>query len=165
MTSKEFKDTYTKYFDSIRSYIYYRSNDGDLASDISQEVFMKIWNNKEKYDFKNIKSLLYKMANDNFISHYRKEKVQNKYFDHLKFNFKDESNNHNIEYLELKTVYENCLAQLDEKHRTVFLMSRTENLKYKEIAERLEISIKTVEKRMSQTLKELKTKLNVNDLS
>lgn len=162
MTKQDFKQLYDNYFDAVRSYIYYRCSDEDLASDIAQEVFMKVWNKKDSLQNDNLKGLLYKMASDLFVSTYRKGKTAEQYIEHLKFNFKNESQETNIEYQELKQVYENCLAGLDEKCRTVFLMSRIEELKYKEIAERLDISIKTVEKRMSTALKELKIKLNVN---
>jgi RNA polymerase sigma factor (sigma-70 family) len=56
------------------------------------------------------------------------------------------------DYKQLQNNYQQALIQLPEKQRTVFMMSRMEELKYAEIAERLDISIKTVEKRMSNAL-------------
>ncbi|UCH13169.1 MAG: RNA polymerase sigma-70 factor, partial [Bacteroidales bacterium] len=58
-----------------------------------------------------------------------------------------------------KANYVKALSELSEKQRTVFLMARMEGLKYREIAERLNISIKAVEKRMSITLAYLKKAL------
>ena len=165
MTKQDFKHLYNIHFDEVRNYIYYRCGNTELASDVVQEVFMKVWNKKDRLNTNNIKGLLYKMASDTFINNYRKEKVANQYLDHLKLTFKEEEDQKSLEYKELKTVYENCLGSLNENCRTVFLMSRMEEMTYKEIAERLEISVKTVEKRMSQTLKELRLKLNVNGIA
>ena len=72
-------------------------------------------------------------------------------------------NEHNLEYQELKENYEATLSMLPLNQREVFLMSRMEELTYKEIAERLEISVKAVEKRMSLTLKELRKALSYDE--
>jgi RNA polymerase sigma-70 factor (ECF subfamily) len=62
-------------------------------------------------------------------------------------------------YKQLYENYTKALAALSEKQRTVFLMSRMEGLTYHEIAERLDLSIKAVEKRMSITLAYMKRAL------
>lgn len=73
MISKaEFKQLFDKYFDTIRSFIFYRCGDRDAASDMAQDVFMKIWEKREQLDNLNLKPLLYKIANDMVISNYRK---------------------------------------------------------------------------------------------
>jgi len=108
---------------------------------------------------KTIKPLLYKMVNNAFFDHLRKNKVANKYLSRLDLNVNSNSPDEILEFEELKQKYETSLATLGEKQRTVFLMSRMEDLTYKEIAERLSISVKAVEKRMSQALKVLKQKL------
>ena len=156
MTREEFKYIYDQYFDAIRRYLYFRSGNEELASDIAQEAFIKIWEKQFDYENKKIKSLLYKISGDMFISHIRKEKVASEYLKEIKFSFNEDNTGDSLEYNELKQTYEKALAKLNEKQRTVFLMSRIEELKYKEIAERLDISVKAVEKRMSIALAELK---------
>ena len=64
-----------------------------------------------------------------------------------------------MQYNELQANYAKALAALGEKQRTVFLMARMEGLKYHEIAERLNLSVKAVEKRMSIALGYLKKAL------
>jgi len=160
LTREEFKYIYDKYFDAIRSYLYYRSGKEELATDIAQEAFIKVWEKQFEYEEKKIKSLLYKIAGDMFISHIRKENVAREYLKEVKFSFNENRTDNSLEYDELKQRYEKALAKLNEKQRTVFLMSRIEELKYKEIAERLNISVKAVEKRMSIALAELKTAVN-----
>ena len=85
MTAQEFEMVYDAHFDSIRRYLIYRSGDRDLSSDIAQNVFMKVWTKKMEVANGNIKSLLYKMAGEDFISHLRHKKVEINYINTLDF--------------------------------------------------------------------------------
>ena len=121
---------------------------------------MKIWEKKFSYHPTQTKGLIYKIANQLWISHYRKQESKKKYQLTLSSNDFNTQGDQKIEFEELKQKYQNTLSILPIKQREVFLMSRMEDLTYKEIAERLKISIKAVEKRMSQTLKELRKNLD-----
>ena len=159
MTKEEFKVLFDKHFDSVRSYLFYRGADKELATDLAQDVFLRIWEKQLAIEPKGILRLLYKIAGDMFISRYRRETLELNYRKTLKFNDSDVTPEERLQYNELKENYTKALAQLNEKQRTVFLMSRMEGLKYHEIAERLNISVKAVEKRMSNTLAYLKKAL------
>ncbi|MBI9065127.1 MAG: RNA polymerase sigma-70 factor [Marinilabiliaceae bacterium] len=148
----EFKQLFNSKFESLKLYVYYKCGDESLASDITQDVFMKIWENRKSIRKSTVTSLLYTMANNLFISEYRRNKRD------IKLQVKDEmeetqySAEEMYVYLETKKRYENTLNTMPCEAREVFLMSRIEELKYREIADRLQISIKTVEKRMSIAL-------------
>ncbi len=124
----------------------------DIATDITQDVFVKIWEKQMQLDLKNAKYLLYKIAKDMLVSKYRRMEVENKYTNRMQFELTELVTDDSYDYKQLKVKYETALCRLPEKQRTVFMMSRMEELKYAEIAERLDISIKTVEKRMSNAL-------------
>jgi RNA polymerase sigma factor (sigma-70 family) len=159
LTKEEFKVLFDKHFDSVRSYLFYRGADKELATDLAQEVFMRIWEKQLAIEPKGILRLLYKIAGDMFISRYRRETLELNYRKTLKYNDSNVTPEERLQYNELKENYAKALAQLSEKQRAVFLMSRMEGLKYHEIAERLNISVKAVEKRMSNTIAYLKKAL------
>lgn len=150
---------FDQHFDAIRRYIYYRSGDKELATDVAQEAFMKLWEKQVSFDPKNNVGLVYKMASDLFVSRYRHQQVEWEYLKKVELDVEDESPADRMEFAELKNRYEEALGALSEKQRLVFLMSRLDGLKYQEIAERLDVSVKAIEKHMSAALKQLKMKL------
>lgn len=152
MTRAQFKDLFDLHFDSVRNYIYYRSGDAEAATDIAQETFLCIWEKHSSSDHGNITGLLFKIARDKFISQYRREKVISKFRLNARPDSTGRSPEEQMMFEELKDRYEIAIASLPEKQRTVFLMSRMEQLKYNEIAERLGLSVKAVEKRMNLAL-------------
>ena len=156
----EFKSLFETYFDTIRSFIFFRCGDEETASDIAQDVFMRVWEKRDQLSKDNLKALLYKIANEMTISNHRKATNRNDFeqsitlHDELDLSPEDE-----MIFIELRSLYAKALKQMPETQRIVFMMSRNEDLKYHEIAKRLNISIKAVEKRMSSALQFLKTKL------
>jgi len=120
---------------------------------------MQVW--EKQFDLRDgkIKSLLYKMAGDLFISRYRRTEIERNYLNTIELDYHWNSTEQEIEAGELAARYEKSLAELPENQRIVFLMSRNEGLKYGEIAERLNISVKAVEKRMNKALSFLRDAL------
>lgn len=164
MTKEKFQACFDEHFDAIRNYLYYRSGDSELATDLAQDVFLRIWEKQMVLEEGYTKGLLYKMASDNFVSHLRRAKLQNEYLQSMPLAFKTEPVDSSIDYEVLKRQYEKVLSKLPEKQRVVFLMSRMNGLTYQEIAERLTISVKAVEKRMRNALGKLRTELQVGML-
>jgi RNA polymerase sigma-70 factor (ECF subfamily) len=160
LTREQFKDIFDKHFDEVRNYIYYRSGDTELATDIAQDTFIKLW--EKQFDIVNgkIKGLLFKIAGDLFISSYRKQKTAMNFQLNMKPETSGITPEEQLQFNELQATYNKALGNLPEKQRVVFLMSRLEELKYREIAERLEISIKAVEKRMKNALEYLRQAMN-----
>lgn len=160
MDREQFRKFFEAWFDPVRNFVYYHCGDKELSTDIAQEVFIKVWEKKFDINDEKIKGLVYKMAREMTISAYRHSMVEKKYMESLKFEYEESGTDIGPEYNELKERYEKALARLPEKQREVFLMSRNEELKYSEIAERLSISVKAVEKRMTQALSYLRKSLN-----
>jgi RNA polymerase sigma factor (sigma-70 family) len=152
---------YDNHFDNLRRYLYYRSGDQDLSADIAQNVFMKIWKKKIDVSMGNIKSLLFKMGTDEFISNYRRSKIERDYVNSQDFKLVHDTNDQN-DFAEKKQKFEKALMTLTDKQRVALLMNKMEGLTYKEIAKSLNLSQKAIEKRISLALSALKN--NLNDL-
>ncbi len=159
MTEREFKQLFDTHFDEIRNYIWYRCGDGDLASDVAQESFAKLWEKRPYNDSSKLRGLLFKMAGDIFISNYRKKNSELKFRTTLTQKFENKTPEEELQYIELKTKYEKALNEMPETQRVVFLMSRHEKKRYKEIAEVTGLGIKAVEKRMSKALQFIREKI------
>lgn len=152
LDKSEFKILFDNYFGEIRRYLFFKSGDEDLATDLAQDIFVKLWEKQIVIIPETVRPLLYKMANNSFISQYRKEKTKFKFFEVYTPDNEDLSPEDELGYNELLQAYEKALAEMPERQRSVFLMSRVDNLKYQEIADRLGIGVKAVEKRMSFAL-------------
>ena len=146
-----FKEYFDKYFDDIRNYVYYKSSDIQLSEDITQEVFLKLWGNITNIDPITVKSYLYTIAGNLFKNHYNRKKIEFKFISTIEESVA-ESPEFLMEFKEFDKILQKTLANIPEKSRAVFLMSRIDKLTYSEIALRLDISVKAVEKRMKKAL-------------
>lgn len=158
MTRSQFKEIFDNHFDEVRNYIYYRSGDTELATDIAQDTFIKLWEKQFRIDG-GVKGLLFKIAGDLFVSYYRKQKTAMNFTLNMKPKQDDITPEDQVQFNELQEKYNTALIALPEKQRIVFMMSRMEELKYHEIADRLDISVKAVEKRMKNALEYLRQAL------
>ena len=161
MTKEEFKILFDLYFDDIRRYLYYRCGDTTVSTDLAQDTFMRVWEKQMDLLPERDTGLLYKIAGDLFVSHTRRERLRREAPGEIRFEQSGQSPEEVLQLSELQKKYERVLMMLPENQRIVFLMSRTEELTYQEIATRLSLSVKAVEKRMNGALtrlrKELKT--------
>ncbi|NQU33501.1 MAG: sigma-70 family RNA polymerase sigma factor [Bacteroidetes bacterium] len=160
MTRQFFKEIFDNHFDTVRNYIYYRSGDTELATDIAQDAFLRIWEKQIDPYNNNVVGLLIKISGDLLVSNYRKQKVASNFKLNIQPRFDSQSPADTMQFIELKNRYNQALGELPEKQRTVFLMSRMDNLKYHEIAAATGISTKAVEKRMKNALSYLRKELN-----
>lgn len=161
LSASEYKNYFDQYYGAIRSFLYYKVGDAQVAEDIAQDTFVKLWENRHKIERKTIKSYLYAIAGNLAINMLKRQQLRFK-FEHVS---KPGINEQNPEYLvqeaEFAKQLNEVLALIPDGSREVFLMNRIEDLKYREIAERLDISVKAVEKRMSKALQILREKLNI----
>lgn len=159
LEKEEFKILFDTYFEDVRRYVLYRSGDEDIATDIAQDTFMRVWEKQMMIDPQRVKGLLFKIAGDLFISQYRRKQVAMNFLSAFQPGSKSITPEDEINFTELKNAYDAALKSMPEKQRTVFLMNRIDELKYKEIADQLGLSVKAIEKRMSQALEHLKIHL------
>jgi RNA polymerase sigma factor (sigma-70 family) len=159
LEKQTFKQLFEKHFEEIRRYLFFRCGDEELATDLAQDTFLRLWEKQSDIHMETIRGLLYKIAGDLFVTKYRREKSKFNFFNNYTPEVYERSADEELTYQEMLATYEKALETMGEKQRTVFLMSRIEELKYQEIADRLELSVKAVEKRMSQALSHLRQAL------
>lgn len=159
MTQVEFKNIFDANFDEIRSYLFYRCSDKELATDIAQDCFLKLWEKRDRIDPKRVGGLLIKMASDLFINDYQHKKRTQKIFENIRFDHEDYSPEEILTFEQLQEKYELLIEKMPDNQRVVFLMSRIDGLQYREIGERIGLSVKAVEKRMGNALNYLRTSL------
>jgi RNA polymerase sigma-70 factor (ECF subfamily) len=159
-----FTELYNRYKGLLYIYACKITKDDDIAEDLIQEIFINVWDKRQTNNFtSSISSYFYTAIRYKFFDLIDKQKVRADYVQTLQlFIEKGEpiTDNYILEK-ELAATIEKEVYNLPEKMRNVFLMSRKENLSNKEIAERLQISDKTVRNQLSTALKTLKVKLGL----
>jgi RNA polymerase sigma-70 factor (ECF subfamily) len=132
-----------------------------IAEDITQDAFLKIWEKRESIKILTVKSLLYKIAGNMFLNRQEHKKVLFKFINDYQVNEFSDAPDYELEMKEFDKRLQLTLAGMDEKNRVVFLMNRIDDLTYNEIAMNMGLSVKAVEKRMGKALSFLKEKLDV----
>ncbi|MBD0823339.1 RNA polymerase sigma factor [Aestuariibaculum marinum] len=156
---KTYEMIFNIHSESLYNFIYYKCGDQNQAEDIVQEAYIKLWNNCSKVLFKKAKSYLYTVSRNLFLNEVAHQKIV---LDHQSKQIKQnniETPEFLLEEQQFMEKLKRAIANLPEKQREVFLLSRIDKKKYSEISEIVGISIKAVEKRMSQALELLRKQI------
>jgi RNA polymerase sigma-70 factor (ECF subfamily) len=156
-----FDQIFLEWYYPLRNSMYYKTGDMQVAEDLVQDTFLKIWERRETIKPETVKSLLYKIANNLFLNRIEHEKVSFKFVTGYSGNDLSNAPDFELEMKDFDRRLQDTLADLDEKSRTVFLMNRIDELTYAQIADNLGLSVKAVEKRMSKAIAFLKERLDV----
>jgi len=162
--AKSLELLFRRLYPRLVSYANKYLNNTDEAEEIVQEVFFRIWKDREKLDDrKSINGYLFKAVKNNCFNLLQHWKVENKYADLINYVYQSlpEENNayENFIAQELEIDFQKALHHLPVECRKIFELSRFEGLKYQEIAVKLNISIKTVETQMSRALQKMRLQL------
>jgi len=130
----------------------------ETAEDIVQECFIKLWEKKDTLDITgNTTAYLAKMVRNRSLDFLKKKRIQTSELNET-YQGVTKAIDH-LETKDLQSEIDTIIDSLPEKCRQVFVLSRFEELSYKEISEQLDISKKTVEAHISKALKSLRTNL------
>jgi RNA polymerase sigma-70 factor (ECF subfamily) len=152
-----FKVLYYRYFKALFHFLWRQTNNEELSKDLLQEVFSRVWKSRAHLDPRqSLKAYLYRIGHNLVIDHRRQSARQPEY---LADNPGHEPADIVEENFELVENIQAAIQNLPEPVRLVFTMNRFDGAKYAEIAAALNISVKTVEARMSKALAILREKL------
>jgi RNA polymerase sigma-70 factor (family 1) len=156
---KEFIEVFNKLYRPVRSFVYYKTGDMELADDITQDTFEKIWSGKKNIRKDTIGPLLYTIAGNLCKNRFSHNKVEIQFASNFKAQVEVTSPEFELELKEFNQKLQESISALKEKNRVVFLMNRVDELTYNEIAANLGISVKAVEKRMQNALDFLRKRI------
>ncbi len=159
-----FEKVFKDYSKMLRNFIYSKCRDIEQAEDLTQDAFVKLWNNCAKVPIDKAKSYLFTITKNAFFNEIEHKKVELKYKQAKGITVNVEDPDFVLREKEFQKELNEAINKLPVNVREVFLLNRIEKKKYKEIAELLDISIKTVEKRMHAALVSLRKDIKMYKL-
>lgn len=161
-----FARLYKKYWRRLFDSAYKRLLLREECEEIIQELFVDIWAKRETLLVTvSLEAYLFGALRFSIYNLIRSQKIRNAYLDHLTNTREAEQNyiEDRLYYEELARALEKSIENLPEKAKNVYLLSRRDNLTYKEIAQQLNMPVDTVEKQMGKALKILR--MNLKDFT
>lgn len=162
-TKSGYESLFREHYQGLCTYVHFYLKDFAAAEEVVQELFYNLWKKRDELDINtSIKSYLYKAARNQSLNVIKHIEVRENY---KKINEEQRQGSEmhigdEVETIELQDRIQAAINLLPPERKKIFLMSRYEDLKYREIAEKLNISVKTVEAQMGKALRFLKQQLN-----
>jgi RNA polymerase sigma-70 factor (ECF subfamily) len=158
----QFESLFRSSYVSLVRYAKTLIKDQDTAEEIVQDLFFRLWQDREKIKIESsLNGYLFRSVHNRCLHHIEHNKVVERHAAEMLYRQQEspESPSDILHYKELQAKIAGILERLPERCGKIFYMNRFEGLKYAEIAEKLSISIKTVEANMGRALKEFRKEL------
>lgn len=157
------------YFPRLNDFARNVVKDGVISQDIVQDVFVQVWEKKTEIESINLEAYLFRLVRNRCIDYIKHLKVVNNRMQEIQVSSKYEEL-YRIDFIgnepyvlieqELKLKIEKTIQTLPDRCREVFILSRMNGLKNKEIAEKLNINIKNVERHLSRAMQSFRENLS-----
>jgi RNA polymerase sigma-70 factor (ECF subfamily) len=154
-----FERIYNKYWSKLYLSAYNILRDRQVSEDITQEVLVNLWMKRANLQLTSLNAYLYTSVRYQVFNIIRSGKVRADLFNRLEGLFSNNGGEDILSEKDINRLLEQGIAELPEKCRQIFIMSRKEHLSTKEIAERLGIAPKTVENQLTVALNRLRKTL------
>lgn len=158
-----FAEIYDRYWEYMSLYVLKITRSPEDACDIVQDVFVSIWKRRAELMINgSLKAYLLKSVRNLSLRYIEKNISKKGFLASLSLYWKNScvSTTHALEFHELESKLTRVVAQLPPKMQQVFVLSRHENLSYREIAQRLGIAETTVKKQVNNALKLIRTEVS-----
>lgn len=160
---KAFEKLFREYYAPLCHYAARFVKDIDAAEEIVQDFFYNYWKNRETMTIRiSVKSYLYRSVHNNALKYLEQLAVRKRYAETIQSSSSEmelSSLSEELDARELGRIIDSALMELPDRSRQIFRMSRFDGMKYQEIADKLSISVKTVESNMGKALHILREKL------
>ncbi|HLK29754.1 MAG TPA: RNA polymerase sigma-70 factor [Puia sp.] len=131
------------------------------CEDIVQDIFLQLWAKRTSINIKeSLEAYLYSAARYQVFRYIRNHPTESHFFEDVEERIADTSPEIMFQQKEIAKIVDDTVSRLPEKCRTIYKLSREEQLSHKEIAQLLHISTKTVENHLTIALRKLRTSLN-----
>ena len=151
------KEVFHHYFDELCQFLGYYTRDIQLIEDCLQDVFVKLWEEREQIHIFHAKTYLYRASRNRVLNALRNESTRSA---HLERWFKEEMTRQEAEECvnieEFTSVYQEAIERLPEKCKLIYQYCKEMQKSYQQVSQELDISIKTVENQMSIALKKIR---------
>lgn len=155
-----FKDFFDNHYDNIFLYLLNRGMNQQEAEDLTQKAFVYIWENRDNINPDlSLKSYLYRIAYTRMLNHFKQSKETEVLPEQLPLEHANPEEN--AEYEELQSALKKAIKKMPERRRAVFEHCFIQELSYRETAEILSISRKTVENHMAHAYKDVRESLKI----
>ncbi|MBS3807772.1 MAG: RNA polymerase sigma-70 factor [Bacteroidales bacterium] len=151
-----FERVFRDYYEELCYYANRYLKDLDLSEEAVQDVFFRIWTKRQSLNIhESLKSYLYASTRNKCLKMIRSDKMADKYYEYAKHTAPQKVSTpvDELNAAELNRLIERTIRELPGRTQEIFRLSRYQGLKYAEIAERLSVSVKTVEANMGKALK------------
>jgi RNA polymerase sigma-70 factor (ECF subfamily) len=153
---------YRRYSKKVYKFGYSILKSTEDSENLIQDVFLNFWENRRNIEKdSSIKSYIFTITYNSAISFIRKKARESEFVEYLKAlqQTSEEPVNVELEYKELSNKLEEIINKLPQRQKEVYQLHRIEGLNYKQIAERLHISVNTIENHMASALKTIRKNL------
>lgn len=160
ITDKSFREIYDAYFEPICRFLNYYTRNESFIEEVVQDVFVRLWEERETLEIQYIKTYLYNAARNRILNELRDERNRNVLLEQwAKREIENQESTDCVDMTEFTHLLQTTVETLPTACREIFTLSRENNLSYKDIAAQRNISIKTVEAQMGIALKRIREKM------
>lgn len=159
---KDFEALFNDHYSRLCAYAFNFLKEQEGSEEIAQEVFFKLWINRTDIKIESsMESYLYRSVRNACLNLIKHIHIREKYKEHNQeeMTYSEQIDRDPLNASELELKIRASIDLLPEQRKKIFILSRYEQLKYKEIAEQLGLSVKTVENQMGKALQFLRKEL------
>ena len=161
ITHSSFRQLFDGHFEPLCRFLKYYTTNRATIEEVVQDVFVKLWEDREVLQISSVKTYLYTSARNRMLNYIRDEKRRNTLLEQwVQSETEKNCGEECFDIDEFSERVQNAINSLPEKCREIFELSKKKNLTYKQIAEKLDISVKTVETQMGIALRKIRENLS-----